>query len=200
MQNNTLAHLAFETLDLFRGKSQGRMPEPWNFTDCSDFLNIAKELAASIKYSEAGMKPVVDWEKETGSYELSFLSLFSLTCSGVFNPLCAFQGGVIAQEVVKAITQKFTPINQVFYYDAYEVLPLATFKPVEHLSSSEALAKFASDLYKEVKHRSDGLRIILGNEMIDRLAQTRLFMVGAGAIGCELLKNYAMLGVGTGKP
>ena len=24
-------------------------------------------------------------------------------------------------------------------------------------------------------------------------------MIGAGAIGCELLKNYAMLGVGTGK-
>ena len=24
-------------------------------------------------------------------------------------------------------------------------------------------------------------------------------MVGAGAIGCELLKNYAMLGIGTGK-
>ena len=62
------------------------------------------------------------------------------------------------------------------------------------------MSKFASDLYKEVKHRSDGLRIILGSEMIERLAQTRLFMVGAGAIGCELLKNYAMLGVGTGKP
>jgi ubiquitin-activating enzyme E1 len=26
-----------------------------------------------------------------------------------------------------------------------------------------------------------------------------LFMVGAGAIGCELLKNYAMLGVGCKK-
>jgi len=24
-------------------------------------------------------------------------------------------------------------------------------------------------------------------------------MIGAGAIGCELLKNYAMLGVGTAK-
>lgn len=36
--------------------------------------------------------------------------------------------------------------------------------------------------------------------MIERLAYTRLFMVGAGAIGCELLKNYAMLGIGTGKP
>jgi len=35
--------------------------------------------------------------------------------------------------------------------------------------------------------------------MLEKLAHTRLFMVGAGAIGCELLKNYAMLGVGTGK-
>jgi len=51
----------------------------------------------------------------------------------------------------------------------------------------------------EVGHRSDGLRIVLGGDMIDKLAYTRLFMVGAGAIGCELLKNYAMLGVGVGK-
>jgi ubiquitin-activating enzyme E1-like protein 2 len=48
-------------------------------------------------------------------------------------------------------------------------------------------------------HRSDGLRICIGNELVEKLAYTRLFMVGAGAIGCELLKNYAMLGVGTGK-
>lgn len=27
----------------------------------------------------------------------------------------------------------------------------------------------------------------------------KYFIVGAGAIGCELLKNFAMLGVGTGK-
>ncbi len=107
------------------------MPEPWNYIDSFEFLKIAKELAASPKYSEADMKPVAEWESEDGSYELKFLSLFSLTCSGVFNPLCAFQGGVIAQEVVKAITQKFTPINQIFYYDAFEVLPISTFKPVQ---------------------------------------------------------------------
>lgn len=35
--------------------------------------------------------------------------------------------------------------------------------------------------------------------MLEKLAYTKLFMVGAGAIGCELLKNYAMLGIGTGK-
>jgi len=36
-------------------------------------------------------------------------------------------------------------------------------------------------------------------KILDKLAHAKLFMVGAGAIGCELLKNYAMLGVGTGK-
>ena len=49
------------------------------------------------------------------------------------------------------------------------------------------------------KSRSDGLRICLGQEVLDKLSHAKLFMVGAGAIGCELLKNYAMLGVGTGK-
>lgn len=50
----------------------------------------------------------------------------------------------------------------------------------------------------EVGHRSDGLRIVIGADLTEKLAYTNLFMVGAGAIGCELLKNYAMLGIGTG--
>ena len=29
--------------------------------------------------------------------------------------------------------------------------------------------------------------------------ETNLLLVGAGAIGCELLKNYAMLGLSTGE-
>jgi len=36
-------------------------------------------------------------------------------------PLCAFLGGVVAQEVVKGITQKFTCIRQEFYFDAIEL-------------------------------------------------------------------------------
>lgn len=39
----------------------------------------------------------------------------------------------------------------------------------------------------------------MGQDVIDKLANAKLFMVGAGAIGCELLKNYAMLGVGCAK-
>ena len=80
---------------------------------------------------------------------------------------------------------------------------LPEFDPKNHLQGDEALfqEKYVREVVKahEVGHRSDGLRIVLGGDMIDKLAYTRLFMVGAGAIGCELLKNYAMLGVGVGK-
>ena len=36
-------------------------------------------------------------------------------------PICAFLGGVVAQEVVKGITQKFMPIRQEMYFDAIEL-------------------------------------------------------------------------------
>lgn len=41
------------------------------------------------------------------------------------------------------------------------------------------------------------MRVCLGGETLEKIHQGRVFMVGSGAIGCELLKNYAMLGIGT---
>lgn len=121
----------------------------------------------------------------------------------MFNPLAAFFGGFVAQETIKAITGKFGPTNQFFYYDASEVLP--EFDPTKHVENEEHKHYF-DEVYvptiaktAEIGHRSDGLRICIGADVVDSLAYTNLFMVGAGAIGCELLKNYAMLGVGTGK-
>jgi molybdopterin/thiamine biosynthesis adenylyltransferase len=72
--------------------------------------------------------------------------------------------------------------------------------PSIKLSESETFEQLVERIQVgEDGTRLDGLRICLGDEMIQQLAYTKLFMVGAGAIGCELLKNYAMLGVGTGK-
>jgi molybdopterin/thiamine biosynthesis adenylyltransferase len=36
-------------------------------------------------------------------------------------------------------------------------------------------------------------------DLINKIHNTKLFMVGAGAIGCELLKNFAMIGLGSGE-
>lgn len=69
----------------------------------------------------------------------------------------------------------------------------------DYLANEAAFTEVVTQFSSDVKDRATGLRICVGQETVDRLAHARLFMVGAGAIGCELLKNFAMLGVGTGK-
>lgn len=35
--------------------------------------------------------------------------------------------------------------------------------------------------------------------MMEKIQHSKMFMVGCGAIGCELLKNFAMISLFTGK-
>ena len=39
--------------------------------------------------------------------------------------------------------------------------------------------------------------MVVGDNVVEKIRQAKVFMVGVGAIGCELLKNYAMVGVAT---
>jgi molybdopterin/thiamine biosynthesis adenylyltransferase len=41
------------------------------------------------------------------------------------------------------------------------------------------------------------LRINLGATLLSRVQNSKIFLIGVGALGCELLKNYTMLGLGT---
>lgn len=45
------------------------------------------------------------------------LAQFASGCSAEINPMCAMFGGIVGQEVVKAISGKFTPISQWLYFD-----------------------------------------------------------------------------------
>lgn len=42
------------------------------------------------------------------------------------------------------------------------------------------------------------MAICLGKDLTLKLEHLNIFMVGVGALGCELLKNFAMLNLGTG--
>uniref|UniRef100_A0A8C5NHN3 E1 ubiquitin-activating enzyme n=1 Tax=Gouania willdenowi TaxID=441366 RepID=A0A8C5NHN3_GOUWI len=59
--------------------------------------------------------------------------------------------------------------------------------PLQSLSPEEFLPR--GDRY-------DALRACIGESMCIELQKLRVFMVGCGAIGCEMLKNFALLGVG----
>jgi len=102
-------------------------------------------------------------------------------------------GGLAAQEVVKSISGKGHPVNQLYYHSEPSLVSL---EPSPSLSalSKELLAKLAN------------LRLFLVQCLIPRLPEfpagqrlTCCFKVGCGAIGCEALKNLALLGVSTGK-
>ena len=111
------------------------------------------------------------------------LKMFSFTCGGSLAPLCATLGGWTAQEVLKGLTGKFTPLLQVLCLDAMEVGPRPSDLPASFLPRGD---------------RYDLQRICLGDELCGTLAKLKLFMIGCGAIGCELLKNFALLGISAG--
>lgn len=99
-------------------------------------------------------------------------------CSGKFCPIDSIFGSIAAQEVIKAISKKFTPINQWLYLDFVDVLP----------QNNSNNGHF-------VETRYESQVSIFGETFQNKLFDANIFIVGAGAIGCELLKNLAMMGV-----
>uniref|UniRef100_A0A8C2F3N7 Ubiquitin-like modifier-activating enzyme 6 n=1 Tax=Cyprinus carpio TaxID=7962 RepID=A0A8C2F3N7_CYPCA len=101
---------------------------------------------------------------------------------GCLSPLAAVVGGIASQEVLKALTGKFSPLQQWFYLDAIEVI-----QPLQSLPAEEFAPR--GDRY-------DALRACIGESLCLKLHTFQVFMVGCGAIGCEMLKNMALMGVG----
>lgn len=51
------------------------------------------------------------------------IAQFASTSSAEINPMCTMFGGIVGQEVVKAISGKFGPISQWLYFDRRAPLP-----------------------------------------------------------------------------
>lgn len=158
-------HLAFEALDEFVVQN-GRLPAPWSEKDAKTFLNLATVRNANITVNE------------------KLLTTFAKTCSGELCPINAVIGGTMAQEVLKACSGKFTPIQQYMYFDAIECLPEND---------------LTEDDCKPLGTRYDKQIAVFGKCFQEKLGNLRYFIVGAGAIGCEHLKNFAMMGIGSGE-
>lgn len=102
----------------------------------------------------------------------------------VLSPICATLGGIVGQEVLKACSGKFTPIKGFFYIDADECLP-------EDLLPADEVAPSGTSRY-------DSQIAVFGRAIQSKILDLNYFLVGAGAIGCEMLKNWALMGVGCG--
>ena len=165
-----LLHVGFQALHAFAEHHGGELPRPHNDEDASEVLKHAQSLAG-----EGEDKVELD---DKLIRELSYQA------RGDLNPMAAFFGGLAAQEVLKSVSGKFNPIVQWLYFDSLESLPTST--------------KRSEELCKPLNSRYDGQIAVFGKEFQEKIANINEFLVGAGAIGCEMLKNWAMIGLATG--
>jgi ubiquitin-activating enzyme E1 len=157
-----------ESILEFREKHK-RLPNPWSDNDADEIVSIAKCLKT---HGDSGVR-----------LDEKILRLLAKTAAGDLSPMAASFGGIIAQEIIKAVSAKYTPINQWLFFDSLECLPKEGLNP---------------DDVKLIGTRYDGQIAVFGNKFNEKLLNLRYFLVGAGAIGCELLKNWAMMGIGCG--
>lgn len=162
-------HVAYLALHQFR-KDEGRYPKPWCSEDAGKFKALAEKLNAEAKNPQDNL-------------DGDLIELFAKTCAGDLNPMAAAMGGLVAQEVMKACSGKFMPIRQWLYFDALECLP-------------EDKSCLGVEQCKPTGSRYDGQVAVFGQDFQAKMCQQKYFVVGAGAIGCELLKNFAMVGLG----
>ena len=163
-------HIGVQALHEFASCHEGNMPRPHNDEDAAEVLKYSYALA----------------EESEDKVELNdkLIRELSYQARGDLAPMTAFFGGLAAQEVLKSVSGKFHPIVQWLYFDSLESLPIST--------------KRSEEQCMPLHSRYDGQIAVFGKDYQEKLGNINQFLVGAGAIGCEMLKNWAMIGLGAG--
>ena len=168
-----LLHLCYNALDKYMDKHGGELPSPGNVEEADDILDLCKQLD-----SESEGDSVLNENAER------LIKHFASGSRAVLSPMCAALGGIVGQEVLKACSGKFSPIKGFLYFDADETLPDGLL-PLDEVTPS-GFSRYDSQI------------AVFGKTMQDKILNQKKFLVGAGAIGCEMLKNWALMGVGCG--
>jgi len=166
-------HFAIEAIRAYRSK-HGHLP------GCRD-TNAAAECVQMAKDANAARQALGDAALSVEEVEAEVVTNAALFARCMICPMASFLGGVVAQEVVK-FTGKYNPLHQWLYFDMFELMPAET-----------AGLNFAS-----MGSRYDDQIAIFGQSFQKAVADLNLFVVGAGALGCEYLKCLAMMGASCG--
>ena len=114
--------------------------------------------------------------------------------------------GFAAHEALKACSGKYTPINQFLYKDEVGLYPLGDDKKLKltdaerknflpmHSSYPDS-NKGGGKYVHGYQTRYDGMISVIGRKNVNKLRNSEVFMVGAGAVGCELIMNLSLMGV-----
>jgi ubiquitin-activating enzyme E1 len=96
---------------------------------------------------------------------------------GFLTPMNSVIGGLCAHNIISGLSNKYTPIKQWLYYECLKIC-----------NPESSNWKYNSIYQNQVK--------VIGLKLQEKLNKTKIFIVGSGAIGCEHLKNFSMMGIG----
>jgi ubiquitin-activating enzyme E1 len=166
-------HLILHSLFEFT-KIHKSLPRINNEEDATALVQLVEKHNAALK---EGMQIEGQLTVETVDAELvKNVARFAQT---QISPHCSFWGGIVAQEIVK-YTGKFMPIRQWIHYETFECLPEGQVDRTLH------------------NCRYDDQIAIFGKEWQEKVLNSKFFLIGAGALGCEYIKMFACMGLACG--
>ena len=115
------------------------------------------------------------------NYDKSLIYFIFQNSKYEISPVCGYGGGVASQEIIKYIGL-YKPINQWFSAEFSNILDKSNV-----LSYSNKISRYSQQIS------------IFGEKTQKKLGDLNLFLIGAGAVGCELLKYFAMMGISINK-
>ena len=158
-------HALVQALWASRPQTAWGSDEPFPAPEAIVQAAIASYLPSGAEVSDADRKQLVQ---------------AAATAHGDLVATASILGGALAQEVIKAASGRYTPLQQFLYTDLTNALP----------------AELASDR-APTGSRYDGQIAVFGAAVQQKLADSKVFLVGSGALGCEFLKCFAAMGVAT---
>ena len=171
---NELIHCGIIALHKFYENHNNSLPELNDSKSANEILEIAKEIYENAKAEKQ------KWVDNIKKWEDKIILNIANWAKSEISPICSFLGGIAAQEIIK-YTGKYTPINQWFWFE-----------------DSETVENLPIDIDRSLKNsRYDDQIAIFGNNIQEKLSNLNIFMIGAGALGCEYLKIFSLMGIST---
>ena len=131
----------------------------------------SEQIINMYKYFDDNEKNI--WSDETINNNENIRKLY-ISYGVEIHPVTTFIGSVASSEIIKLVSNKYTPINQWWTWDDENIIPDE--KPNDLTESN--------------------LGKIYGKSFEEKLKELNVLMVGCGAIGCEWLKVLSILNIG----
>ena len=169
--------LIFRALMDFFDKNK-RLPFLNDLKDFEELRIITKNIFDFLDYDN-----LYSFDKDEMIFNENIIKNICFSATAEIPCMTSLIGGVVCQEIIKT-TGKFRPIDQ---WEIFDFLQYSSIIP-----ENEKWGKY--NIIKN-DNRYDELISVFGKNSIQKLQNSNILLAGAGALGCELLKNLALLGI-----